>query len=214
MKVIGAGFGRTGTLSLKSALEELGFGPCYHMVEVFGKPRHIDLWQAAAEGKPVDWDELFRGYRATVDWPACTFYQQLMQAYPDASVLLTVRDPEKWYESVRNTIYQTTHVNAGSPNAPDDRHRHLVNTLIWQSTFGGEFEDKQHAIAIFKRHIQEVKDHVPSDRLLVYDVTEGWEPLCRFLHVETPSGTPFPRLNDTNAFQQRAQERAQSAENA
>ena len=209
MKVIGAGFGRTGTLSAKTALEELGAGPCYHMVEVFDKPRHVELWQAAAEGQPIDWDELFTGYNATVDWPACAFYQQLMQAYPAAKVLLTVRDPQSWYESTRNTIYQAGRMSPDSPDTAD--RRRMINTLIWQGTFGGAFEDKQRAISIFERHIEEVKDRVPGARLLVYDVNEGWEPLCRFLHVAVPADKPFPHLNETSAFHQMIQERTQSS---
>src|SRR5690242_7699355 len=105
LKVIGAGFGRTGTLSLKVALEELGFGPCYHMIEVFQYPEHAKLWEAATQGKPIDWDQIFANYQATVDWPGCTFYADLMARYPDAKVLLSVRDPETWYESVMSTIY-------------------------------------------------------------------------------------------------------------
>ena len=209
MKVIGAGFGRTGTLSAKTALEELGAGPCYHMVEVFDKPRHVELWQAAAEGQPIDWDELFTGYNAVVDWPACAFYQQLMQAYPAAKVLLTVRDPQSWYESTRNTIYQAGRMSPDSPDTAD--RRRMINTLIWQGTFGGAFEDKQRAISIFERHIEEVKDRVPGARLLVYDVNEGWEPLCRFLHVAVPADKPFPHLNETSAFHQMIQERTQSS---
>jgi sulfotransferase family protein len=208
MRVIGAGFGRTGTMSLKVALEQLGCGPCYHMLEVFDKPRHVELWQAAAEGRPVDWGELFAGYNSAVDWPACSFYKQLMDVYPEAKVLLTVRDPERWYESVTNTIYPSSR-EASPP--PDRRaHLHMIETLIWQGTFAGRFEDKQHAIAVFERHNEEVKRHVPAGRLLVYEVQEGWEPLCRFLDVPVPEATPFPRLNDTAAFQQRVQERAQS----
>ena len=212
MRVIGAGFGRTGTFSLKVALEELGCGPCYHMVEVFDKPQHVEIWQAAAEGRTVDWSELFAGYNSAVDWPACSFYAQLMDVYPEAKVLLTVRDRDKWYESVTNTIYPSS---TEETDAPDARaHRHMVKTLIWQGTFDGRFEDKQHAIAVFERHTQEVKRRVPAKRLLVYEVQEGWEPLCRFLDVPVPVGTPFPRLNDTAAFQQRRQEHAQSAGDA
>ena len=106
LKIIGAGFGRTGTLSLKVALEELGFSPCYHMIEVFERPADIAVWEAAALGKPIDWKALFAGYQATVDWPACIFYKELMQVYPDAKVLLTVRNPENWYESANSTIFQ------------------------------------------------------------------------------------------------------------
>ena len=98
LKVIGAGFGRTGTMSLKVALEELGFDPCYHMSELFENSSHADLWNAAADGERVDWEALLGGYAATVDWPGCSFYEELMEAYPDAKVLLSVRDPERWYE--------------------------------------------------------------------------------------------------------------------
>src|SRR5712692_3824595 len=115
LKIIGAGFGRTGTLSLKHALEELGFGPCYHMEELFDKPGVDAQWDAIVRGEPVDWNTVFKGYQATVDWPACAFYKALMQAYPDAKVLLTVRDPEKWYESVSSTIYQVSGRNP-APN--------------------------------------------------------------------------------------------------
>lgn len=214
MKVIGAGFGRTGTFSMKAALEELGCGPCYHMLEVFDKPRHVELWQAAGEGKAIDWHELFAGYKAAVDWPTCAFYEPLMQAYPAAKVVLNVRDPETWYESVANTIYPRSGPERGSPLGPEDTSfPRMVDTIIWQGTFGGRFEEKQHALAIYQRHIQQVKQRVPVERLLVFDVKDGWAPLCAFLDVAVPA-TPFPRLNDTAAFQHRIQERAPRAEGA
>jgi hypothetical protein len=195
LKVIGAGFGRTGTLSLKSALEELGFGPCYHMVELFHKPGALDQWIDITRGAPADWHTVFAGYQATVDWPACTFYQELMHTYPDAKVLLTVRDPKRWYESAYSTIYQVSHRNpALSP------HARLVHDLIWERTFHGQFEDKDSAIAVYMQHIEEVKQHVPPEKLLIYDVKEGWEPLCAFLKVEVPTDTPFPHLNDRDNF--------------
>ena len=107
MKVIGAGFGRTGTMSLKAALEELGYGPCYHMSEVFEHPKHVEWWEAATRGEAVDWEELFAGYQTSVDRPGAAFYKELMEAYPEAKVLLSVRNPQKWYESTKNTIYAT-----------------------------------------------------------------------------------------------------------
>jgi Sulfotransferase domain len=201
--VIGAGFGRTGTLSVKVALEALGFGPCYHMVEVFEHPEHIPAWQAAAEGAPVDWGTVFAGYRATVDWPGCTFYESLLREYPRARVLLTVRDPERWYESAAATIYQA---NRAAVRAGEEAPAHvpaagrMIDTLIWRRTFGGRFEDKAQAIACFERHNREVQERVPAERLLVYDVAEGWAPLCRFLGVPVPEGRPFPHLNDRAAF--------------
>jgi hypothetical protein len=208
LNVIGAGFGRTGTMSLKTALDQLGCGPCYHMIEVFAHPEHIATWQAAAEGQPVDWEALFEGYQAAVDWPACTFYRQLMELYPQAKVVLTVRDAERWYESVCNTILRAT-TDGSTEGLPPEmaRQRRMVDTLVWQRTFGGRFEDKQHAIAVFEQHRREVEETVPRERLLVYDVREGWEPLCRFLGVAVPAGVPFPALNTTEEGRQRAQDR-------
>jgi len=213
MKIIGAGFGRTGTSSVKVALDELGFGPCHHMTELFDQPERAALWEAAAASQPVDWNELLAGYRSTVDWPACTVYAQIMEAYPEALVLLTVRDPERWYQSCRDTIYRSSASRAESPDADGpDPVAHMIDTIIWQGTFGGAFEDMQRAISIFERHNQKVQERVPSDRLLVYEVKQGWEPLCRFLGVEAPAGTPFPHLNDTMTFQQMEQEHERSVE--
>jgi len=214
MEIIGAGFGRTGTMSLKAALEELGFGPCYHMVEVFGHPEHADLWQDAWRGEPVDWEDFLGDYRAAVDWPACTFYGELMERYPGAKVLLSVRDPERWYESVRNTIYELSSLSTGlrfsrvvfavvTPFAFGRISRgNMVDDIIWEGTFDGRFEDKPYAIGVFERHNEEVKRRVPPDKLLVYEVKEGWGPLCKFLSVEEPD-KPFPRLNDTAEMRRR-----------
>jgi len=200
IKLIGAGFGRTGTTSIKAALEELGFDPCYHMIEVLTDPSQVAIWQAAISGKPVDWSTLFADYQATVDWPGCTFYQELLATYPEAKVLLTVRDPEKWYDSTAKTIYslpRSSTMRIVKLFVPHFRRFYAMNEqLIWQGTFGGRFEDRQHAIAIFQAHIEAVKQTVPADKLLVYDVREGWEPLCKFLGVPVPEGKPFPRLND------------------
>ena len=194
LQIIGAGFGRTGTLSLKAALEELGFGPCYHMMELFQKPGATEQWAAIASGVAIDWDTVFEGYQATVDWPACAKYKELMQAYPEAKVLLSIRDPEKWYESVASTIYQTSHRD------PTSLHARMVDTIIWQGTFDGRFEEKDYALAVSKRHIEEVKRLVPPEKLLVYDVKEGWPPLCAFLEIAVPPEKPFPHLNDRESF--------------
>ena len=207
LRVIGAGFGRTGTLSIKAALETLGFGPCYHMTEVFGHLEHAAIWQAAYAGQAVDWERIFADYAATVDWPACTFYGQLFAAYPEAKALLTVRDPERWYESVRETIYTMSRLDGAPPGVPMEAPR-MIGTLIWQGTFHGAFEDKQRAIAIFEQHNREVQERIPADRLLVYDVKEGWEPLCRFLGVAAPIGQPFPHLNERDAFRAMTHRRA------
>jgi hypothetical protein len=211
LHIIGAGFGRTGTLSLKAALEELGFGPCYHMIELFGHPEHISLWEAARRGEPVDWEMLFEGYRSTVDWPGCTFYKELLRTYPDAKVLLTVRDPGAWHDSVARTIYASSATKTSAPSrlraitnrfvsSPVKATMAMNDQLVWKQTFGGAFEDRNHAIEVFNRHNEEVTQHVPADQLLVYQVQDGWEPLCEFLGVDVPQDRPFPHLNDTKTF--------------
>lgn len=202
MKVIGAGLGRTGTLSIKAALEELGFGPCYHQFEVRKNPAHAKIWIDAARGEPVDWRKLFKDYQATVDWPGCAHYKALMEAFPDAKVLLSVRDPDRWYESTLTSIYSlaktlrdlnaatfATGHRCGRPKSP-----------IWEDMFSGRFEDREYAIEVFNRHNEEVKEYVSADRLLVYEVKDGWEPLCEFLGAEVPEGKPFPRLNNKDAL--------------
>ena len=207
--MIGAGFGRTGTSSLQAALEELGFGPCYHMTEVFAHPEHIPVWEAAVRGEPVEWESVLGGYRAAVDWPAAAFYEDLMRRYPDASVILTVRDPERWYESTRKTIYEVQRATESPSYALASllvprmrqmrRAARIVGTLAWRDLFGERFEDREHAIAVFERSNEEVRRRVPDAKLLVYEVKEGWKPLCEFLGVEVPE-KPFPRLNDTREF--------------
>ena len=201
LKVVGAGFGRTGTLSLKTALEKLGFGPCYHMAEVFPRPEHVAMWHGLAFGHAMDWDELFGGFRSTVDWPAARWWREIAAHYPDAKVLLSVRDPEAWYKSVIDTIYQPMKLPA--PNGAPEIVRlqsEMIRKSVLAETFDNRFEDKAHAIDVFKRHNQEVRDTIEPVRLLVFDVREGWAPLCRFLEVPVPDG-PFPRLNDTATTQ-------------
>lgn len=211
LKIIGAGFGRTGTLSLKTALETLGFGPCYHMVEVIENHERIDDWAVALEGNP-DWDRTFAGYQATVDWPGCTYWRELAEHYPEAKVLLSVRDPQKWYDSVNNTIYYVSQLAMDPENMPPamkerfhelprDGRRQIVNELIWVNTFGGRFEDRDYAISVFEKHNQAVRDAIGADRLLEYQVGQGWQPLCDFLGVPVPAAD-FPRVNDGASFRE------------
>ena len=213
IEVIGAGFGRTGTSSLQAALETLGFGPCYHMTEVFAHLEHVPVWEAAARGERVEWEDALRGYRAAVDWPAAAFYEELMQRYPGAKVILTVRDPERWYESTLNTIYEIQGLSESPAYAlsallvpPMRRVRRatrVIGALAWRDLFGGRFEDREHAIAVFQEYNAEVARRVPAARLLVYEVREGWGPLCAFLGVDVPEGKPFPHANDTEEFRKR-----------
>ena len=204
--VIGAGFGRTGTLSLKTALEELGFSKCFHMMDVLAHLEHAAVWDDAARGEPVDWDSLFRGYQATVDWPGCAFYEQLLRHYPSAKVILTVRDPDRWYESARQTIYPARQLFPRWLTWLNPRMRRfgmMLNRVVWQGTFQGRFEDRTYAIDVFNRHNDRVRQSVPPRQLLVYEVREGWEPLCRFLELPVPAGKPFPHLNEAAEFQAR-----------
>lgn len=178
------------------------------MTEVFTQPKHVPMWQAAAEGKPVDWDKLFEGYQATVDWPGATFYKELVQHYPVAKVILSVRDPEAWYKSATDTIFRMNKMGFPMSVVPLfvprlRRFIRMATTLILQNTFDNRFEDKTYAMSVFNDHIAEVKRTVPEDKLLVYEAKEGWEPLCAFLDVPVPD-KPFPRLNDSAAFNQQA----------
>lgn len=205
MKLIGAGFGRTGTLSIKSALEELGFGPCYHMVEVLENVDHIKLWQAIVDGKPANWHAIFGAYQATVDAPGCLYYQELMAEYPEAKVLLSVRDPERWYESVMATVYQISLLPRWMEWLPKlGPFLYLTRKMLWDGdgVTQGRFEDRELVIEGFKRHNAEVQQIVPAEKLLVYNVKEGWEPLCNFLNVPVPD-KPFPHVNDRAEMQQR-----------
>jgi hypothetical protein len=200
LRVIGAGFGRTGTLSIKAALEELGFGPCYHMTEAFAHVVHAERWAAASRGEAVDWRELLAGFRATVDWPACSYYRELMAAFPDAKVLLTVREAEGWYDSVGATIYRMRRLTTFPPVRQflrvflPNTQKVLVNVheTFWDNTFKGRFTDRRYAIGVYNAHIEAVKDYVPRERLLVFNAREGWQPLCSFLGVPVPAGKPFP----------------------
>lgn len=199
--------GRTGTASLKVALEHLGVDPCHHMFEVIARPELLPRWERVVGGEDIDWDEVLDGYRSTVDWPGCAYWQELMDAYPHAKVILTVRDPGRWYDSVYNTIYQLS--AAPETEDPDAalrrrRMRSMVEKLIWKGTFGGRFEDRAHALGVFAAHNTEVRRRVPSDRLLVYQVDQGWPPLCDHLGVDVPT-EPFPHINQGHSIRELVQ---------
>lgn len=208
LRVIGAGFGRTGTLSLKFALEKLGFDKCYHMMEVGLNEGHHDLWLQAGQGLAVDWSALFADYQAAVDWPSSNFWEAQMAAFPDAKVILSVRDSDKWYDSVMNTIWQATQANAKSDRAEARAGAHLAYEVIWDAVFQRRMDDRAHVIACYEAHNQRVIEGVPRDRLLVYVPGDGWEPLCEFLETDVP-GEPYPRVNTTEEFTERWRKIAQ-----
>ena len=193
MKIIGAGFGRTGTISLKQAFEYLGY-PCYHMQEVMAAydRGHVEQWDAALSGKVIDWDALFSGYEATVDFPACVFYQQLMEAFPDAVVVLSVRDPQGWWRSYSKLLGLVAKARFFN-FVPMFRKFSAMNIHLIDYVFDGSM-DEDSCIGHYIRHIEEVKATVPAERLLVYSVSEGWEPLCLFLGQQVPN-IPFPHAN-------------------
>lgn len=205
MRVIGSGFGRTGTLSMKHALEELGYAPCYHMEEVVRRPAHVRAWLDVAAGRPVDWQELFAGYDAAVDFPASVVYCELMAEWPEAKVVHTVRDPDRWYDSTYETIYQARHLFPGWARRvapPLRRFAEMVDGLIWDGLFEGRFEDQEYAIGRYREWTEEVVATVPPERLLVFEPGDGWAPLCEFLGVLQPAG-PFPHVNDREEMHRR-----------
>jgi hypothetical protein len=206
MDVIGAGLGRTGTLSLKIALEMLGHGPCLHMLPVLDDPARAALFQRAAEGDRACLDQALEGYRSTMDWPGAYFWRELADRHPAAKVVLTVRDPQRWYDSAHGTIFQAA---ASAPERGDDSVTAglgMLRVIVWQGTFGGRFADREHAVRVFTEHNEAVRREIPADRLLEFEVTQGWQPLCDFLGVPVPD-EPFPCTNDTATFRARVQQR-------
>jgi len=188
LKVIGAGYGRTGTASLKLALESLGFGPCHHMSEVLPNPERVERWARIGNGA-TEWDDAFAGYNATVDWPSCTHYKALADHYPDAKVILSLRDPGKWFESVYTTILapEVTRFLRNSPMGE------MLHNNIYR-LFDGSMHERQPMIDAFNRHNEEVQRTIPAERLLVFEAKDGWGPLCKFLGVAVPDG-PYPHVN-------------------
>lgn len=191
LKVIGAGVGRTGTRSLKRALELLFEQPCYHMVEIFDKPEHIDYWGAVSSGAGPDWDWVFDGYDATVDWPAASFWRELADAYPEALVLLSVRDADAWYDSARATIFE--------PDRPSPQSIKTMMKVLKEERFASDVLDMDIAIAAFHAHNDAVRASVPADRLLEWRPGDGWDNLCAALGVPVPD-IPFPRINTRDDF--------------
>ncbi|TDI66377.1 MAG: sulfotransferase family protein [Bacteroidetes bacterium] len=199
LSVIGAGFGRTGTMSIKMALEQLGLGPCHHMEEVFADPAQLPNWLAAANGQQVDWDDVFIGYNSTVDWPSAHYWRDLADVYPKSKILLSVRSADRWLESFSGTIKKILEIRN---TIPDEYPRSVIDMaykIIAEQTFGGAMNDKAVVLSEYQKRIDDVKQAIPADRLLIFDVTEGWAPLCEFLNLPIPDGD-FPRSNSRNEF--------------
>jgi len=188
LKIIGVGMGRTGTASLKVALEQVGIGHCYHMTEVLKNPECTTDWTNAAEGN-ADWDKIFNEYSATVDNPGCNFWKELANYYPKAKVILTVRDADKWFDSTNETIHSIEFANF-IKNSPFGK---MAQKTIWD-IMENRMQDRNHMVDFFKNRTSEIIDYIEPERLLVYEVSEGWEPLCAFLNLPVPE-TEFPRIN-------------------
>ena len=211
IKIIGAGFPRTGTTTLKRCLETLGYNHVYHMKELLVNPERLHYWKQLSETGDTDWENLYEGYDATVDFPGYPWYKEHMKQYPDAKVILTVRDFEAWYKSVDNTVYRA------GPQTPFEKIKMMGKLLInprarnvvkcikffkgvfFAKELQGKFLDKEYAKQVWENHISDVKAYVPQEKLLVYDVRDGWGPICKFLGVPEPA-EPLPHLNKKENF--------------
>ena len=201
LRVIGAGFGRTGTLSLKRALETLGFSKCYHMAEVAENPSHVALWRAAWRGEEP-WEALFDGYAAAVDWPTAAFWPRLMHVYPEAKVVLTMRDADSWFASAWRTIFKSMQERLAEDQAELQERLVMAREIIIDGTFGGDLADRDNALAVYEANVARVRREVPADRLIVFDGNDGWGPLCEALGVAEPDA-PYPRINTSEEFHER-----------
>ena len=191
LTVIGTGFGRTGTDSMREALTMLGFGPCHHMYEVMEHAQQKRLWRGLAKGERPDWDQLFAGYKSCVDWPSAYYWRDLIQVYPKARVILTWRSPESWWESFQNTIL---------PAIADSKDQDSLGVaLVAKQVFGGRPQDRAHAIRVYEANVQAVLNTVPAERLLIHKLGDGWGPLCAHLGVPVPD-EPYPARNTTQEF--------------
>lgn len=209
LEIVGSGLGRTGTKSLQSALDRLGFGPCHHMFEVLSNPETMPLWIAAGTGRP-DWNAIFEGYNSAVDYPTAAYWKELADFYPASKVIHTVRDPEDWFESTQATIFRTGG-HADTAMATDSVQGEFFRSFV-KPPLRDHLHDRDFLIDYFLRHTEAVKAAISPDQLLVYEVGDGWEPLCEFLGVPVPSD-PFPSQNNRAEFIARAtslQEQARS----
>lgn len=200
LQLIGAGFGRTGTLSLKQALEALGL-PCYHMSEVVRRPEHVELWRRAWRGE-APWEALFDGYAAAVDWPAAGFWPRLMRFYPQAKVILTTRDARSWYRSASETIFRSMKEGLRTSDPLRRKRLQMAREIIVEGAFGGDLDDAANAIGVYEANVARVRAEVPPERLIAFDSRDGWPPLCEALGLPIPD-QPYPRINTTSEFRER-----------
>ena len=216
LAVIGTGLSRTGTTTLRKVIEELGFGPCYNSTELFIRPRGIEFWESLEKEEDVDFESFFSEYNAIIGFPGYLFHQHLRAQYPDAKVILSYRDPEVWYDDISKTVFESasSHVNKSyakeaskiDPYLGDciERIHGLQLRMLEENYFEGRFADKAFAVQRYVEWNESIKDIYTADELLVYQVTEGWGPVCEFLGVPVPEDKPYPHLNDPNTFHNRS----------
>jgi sulfotransferase family protein len=211
LRLIGAGLGRTGTSSLKQAIERLTGAPCYHMTETFGKPEVTETWHRAVRGQMPDWRTFLAGYAATLDWPACRFWRELASDYPDVQVLLSTRSSaEVWWGSMEQTIVKAL----GSPTTSEQhaRQRAMTRDLIEQH-LGPDWRTREACIQAYERHNAEVRAVIAPDRLVEWQPGDGWAPLCDALGEPVPD-EPFPHTNTAAEFQAAVDEASAAGEQA
>jgi hypothetical protein len=198
LQVVGAGLGRTGTHSLKLALEQLLGAPCYHMVEVFGRPDDVPRWQRAFDGDPGPWGEIFDGYAAAVDWPAAAFWKPLSEAYPEAVIILSTRtSADAWFKSSHDTIFEALQRPAPEGDAAAEAWGRMANSMI--AEFTPDVNDAAATKAAYERHNADVRATAPPERLVDWHPGDGWEPICAALDLPVPDA-PFPHVNTTDEF--------------
>ena len=198
LQIIGAGFGRTGTNSLKVALEQLGFSRCHHMKEVAISRFQVRSWYALSKGEKKNWDDVFRGFAASCDWPSSAYWEELYRYYPQSRIILTVRDEEGWYRSARETIYPVSQLVPRWLIRVSRWTRELdgmITNVVWDGIFKGQFENRDYALGIYREHVDRVKQTIDPARLLIFEAKDGWEPLCSFLEVPIPD-MPYPHVNE------------------
>jgi Sulfotransferase domain len=194
LRAIGAGFGRTGTDSMREALNVLGFGPCHHMHEIHEHDQQKQIWRAMVHGAAPDWEKLFEGYNSCVDWPSAYYWRELIVAYPEAKVILTYRSAESWWASFEKTILVSLN-KAADPQS-------VGLALIPDKVFDGKMNDKAYAMACYEANVNAVRETVPASRLLVHELGDGWEPLCAHLEVPVPD-VAYPSSNNAEVFRVR-----------
>jgi len=211
IKVIGAGLPRTGTNTLRESLQQLGFVKTYHMKELLVHPENLNYWTSLRKTGTTHWEELYNGYQATVDFPCYPWYKEHLKQYPEAKVILSVRPFEQWHSSVYSTIWQAQNPSESQKTEMSEKLLsnprlqsvmkclEFAKEVIMEDHFQGRFLDKTFAEEVFNKHNEEVKKHVPAKQLLVFDVLEGWEPLCTFLNVPVPD-EPLPHTNKREDF--------------